>query len=114
MHEPVAIVHDWLMSMRGSERVVEVLCRVFPQADVFTLTWDPARLSSALAERRVTTSAIHRVARAPLVRGRFRGLLPFFPLAVESFKLDRYSLVVSSSHCVAMGAIAPPSALHVA
>jgi lipopolysaccharide/colanic/teichoic acid biosynthesis glycosyltransferase/glycosyltransferase involved in cell wall biosynthesis len=114
MTEPVAIVHDWLTSMRGGERVVEVLCRIFPQADIFTLTWDRSNLSPALAQRRVTTSPIHRVAQAPFVNGRFRGLLPLFPLAVESFKLDRYSLVVSSSHCVAMGAITRPSALHVA
>jgi lipopolysaccharide/colanic/teichoic acid biosynthesis glycosyltransferase/glycosyltransferase involved in cell wall biosynthesis len=114
MREPVAIVHDWLTSMRGGERVVEVLCDMFPQADLFTLTWDPKRLSPALARRSATTSAIHSVARAPFVNGRFRGLLPLFPLAIESFKLDRYALVVSSSHCVAMGAIAPPNALHVA
>jgi lipopolysaccharide/colanic/teichoic acid biosynthesis glycosyltransferase/glycosyltransferase involved in cell wall biosynthesis len=100
--------------MRGGERVVEALCRVFPQADLFTLTWDPERLSPALAQRRTTTSPIDRLARAPFVGGRFRALLPLFPLAVESFNLDRYSLVVSSSHCVAMGAIAPPGALHIA
>jgi lipopolysaccharide/colanic/teichoic acid biosynthesis glycosyltransferase/glycosyltransferase involved in cell wall biosynthesis len=100
--------------MRGGERVVEALYRVFPQADLFTLTWDRAQLSPALAGRRPTTSAIHCIANAPFVNGRFRGLLPFFPLAVESFKLDPYSLVVCSSHCVAMGAIAPPKALHVA
>ncbi len=100
--------------MRGGERVVEVLCRVFPQADLFTLTWDPARLSPALAERRATTSAIHSVARAPFVSGHFRALLPLFPLAVEAFKLDEYDLIVSSSHCVAIGAIAPPTALHIA
>ena len=111
---PVAIVHDWLTSMRGGERVVEALFRVFPHADLFTLTWDPARLSPALTRRGATTSAIDRVAHAPLVRGRFRALLPFFPGAIESFRLDRYSLVISSSHCVALGAIAPPSALHVA
>ena len=110
----VAIVHDWLTSMRGGERVVEALFRVFPQADLFTLTWDPARLSPALAQRRVTTSAIHRVAGAPFVGGRFRALLPLFPRALESFDLSGYSLVISSSHCVAMGALAPPSALHVA
>jgi lipopolysaccharide/colanic/teichoic acid biosynthesis glycosyltransferase/glycosyltransferase involved in cell wall biosynthesis len=114
MSLPVAIVHDWLTSMRGGERVVEVLCRVFPQADLFTLTWDPGRLSPALAQRSPTTSPIHCLANAPFVSGRFRGLLPLFPLAVESFKLDRYALVVSSSHCVAIGAIAPPTALHVA
>jgi lipopolysaccharide/colanic/teichoic acid biosynthesis glycosyltransferase/glycosyltransferase involved in cell wall biosynthesis len=114
MTQPVAIVHDWLMSMRGSERVVEAFCKVFPQADLFTLTWDPTKLSPALSTRRATTSAIHKVAKAPFVNGRFRAMLPFFPLAVESFKLDPYALVVSSSHCVAMGALAPPSALHVA
>jgi lipopolysaccharide/colanic/teichoic acid biosynthesis glycosyltransferase/glycosyltransferase involved in cell wall biosynthesis len=112
--ERVAIVHDWLTSMRGGERVVESLCSVFPQADLFTLTWDPERLSPALARRQATTSAIHSVANAPFVSGRFRALLPLFPLAVESFKLDGYSLVVSSSHCVAIGALAPPAALHVA
>jgi lipopolysaccharide/colanic/teichoic acid biosynthesis glycosyltransferase/glycosyltransferase involved in cell wall biosynthesis len=100
--------------MRGGERVVEALCKVFPHADLFTLTWDPSRLSPALAERRATTSLIHCIANAPFVSGRFRALLPLFPLAVESFRLDRYALVVSSSHCVAIGAIAPPSALHVA
>ncbi|HTB72017.1 MAG TPA: sugar transferase [Polyangiaceae bacterium] len=112
--ERVAIVHDWLTSMRGGERVVEALCSVFPQADLFTLTWDPERLSPALARRQATTSAIHSMANAPFVSGRFRALLPLFPLAVESFKLDGYSLVVSSSHCVAIGALAPPTALHVA
>jgi lipopolysaccharide/colanic/teichoic acid biosynthesis glycosyltransferase/glycosyltransferase involved in cell wall biosynthesis len=112
--ERVAIVHDWLTSMRGGERVVEALCSVFPQADLFTLTWDPERLSPALARRHTRTSPIHSVAKAPFVSGRFRALLPLFPLAVESFKLDEYSLVVSSSHCVAIGAMAPPTALHVA
>jgi lipopolysaccharide/colanic/teichoic acid biosynthesis glycosyltransferase/glycosyltransferase involved in cell wall biosynthesis len=100
--------------MRGGERVVEALFTVFPKADLYTLTWNPSHLSSALAQRPVTTSPIHRVASAPLVGGRFRALLPFFPAAVEAFRLDRYSLVVSSSHCVAIGAIAPPTALHVA
>jgi lipopolysaccharide/colanic/teichoic acid biosynthesis glycosyltransferase/glycosyltransferase involved in cell wall biosynthesis len=114
MAERVAIVHDWLTSMRGGERVVEALCSVFPQADLFTLTWDPERLSPALARRQAITSAIHSVAKAPFVSGRFRALLPLFPLAVESFNLGEYSLVVSSSHCVAIGAIAPPTALHVA
>ncbi|MDP9036847.1 MAG: sugar transferase [Myxococcota bacterium] len=114
VQQRVAIVHDWLTSMRGGERVVEALCGVFPQADLFTLTWNPAQLSPALARLRPTTSIIDRVARAPFASGRFRGLLPLFPLAVESFKLDGYSLVVSSSHCVAIGAIAPADALHVA
>ena len=114
MQQSVAIVHDWLTSMRGGERVVEALCKIFPRADLFTLTWDPKHLSPQLAKRRTTTSLVHDISRAPFVNGRFRALLPIFPLAIESFDLDRYALVVSSSHCVAMGAIAPAHALHVA
>ncbi|MGA3120875.1 MAG: sugar transferase [Polyangiaceae bacterium] len=110
----MAIVHDWLTTMRGGERVLEVLCGVFPQAHIFTLTRNAAGLSPALAKRRATTSPIDRVANAPFVSGRFRALLPLFPLAVESFNLAPYGLVVSSSHCVAMGAIARPTAVHVA
>src|SRR5215471_6480310 len=114
MLDAVAIVHDWLISMRGGEHVLESLCGIFPRADVFTLRYEPAGVSPTLAGRNVTSSFIDRLARAPLMRGRFRALLPLFPLAVESFRLDRYQLVISSSHCVAAGAIAPPSALHVA
>src|SRR6185436_10727707 len=95
MFGPVAIVHDWMTSMRGGERVLECLCGLFPQADVFTLRCEPRRLSPSLASRQVTTSFIDRVARAPFVRGRFRALLPLFPLAVEAFRLDRYPLVIS-------------------
>lgn len=114
MSYPVAIVHDWLTTMRGGERVLEAICHVFPEADLFTLTWDPEHLSPALAARGATTSAIHRIASNPMLGGRFRGMLPLFPLAVESFDLGGYGLVVSSSHCVAIGAIASPAAVHVA
>jgi glycosyltransferase involved in cell wall biosynthesis len=114
MFGPVAIVHDWLTSMRGGERVVESLCGLFPEAAVFTLRCDRQRISPMLARRRVTTSFIDRLAEAPLVRGRFRAMLPLFPMAIEAFRLDGFKLVISSSHCVATGALAPPGALHVA
>src|SRR5215831_4590647 len=114
MYGKVAIVHDWLTSMRGGEYVLESLCALFPAADVFTLRYEPRGVSPALARHNIRTSFIDRVARAPFARGRFRALLPLFPLAVESFRLDDYGLVISSSHCVAMGALAPAQALHVA
>jgi glycosyltransferase involved in cell wall biosynthesis len=114
MFRRVALVHDWLIAMRGGERVLESLCALFPTADLFTLRYDKAQVSPALAGRNVTTSFIDRVARVPFLRGKFRGLLPFFPLAAESFRLDDYDLVISSSHCVAAGVLAPPRALHVA
>ncbi len=114
MSQRVAIVHDWLIAMRGGERVLESLCALFPAADLFTLRFDPARVSPALARHKVTTSFIDRWARSPVLGGRFRGLLPLFPLAAESFDLGGYDLVISSSHCVAAGVLTPPAALHVA
>jgi len=94
--------------------VLEALCGLFPGADLFTLRYDRDGVSPALARHRIETSFIDRLARAPLVGGRFRAFLPLFPLAVESFRLQRYRLVISSSHCVALGARAAPGALHVA
>src|SRR5664279_921847 len=112
----VALVHDWIVSIRGAEKVLESLSRIYPGADLFTLRYDPdgVRMSRELSARTVRTSFIDR-----LLRGRnlslsgFRMLLPVFPLAIESFCLDGYDLVVSSSHAVAKGAIAPAGAVHV-
>jgi glycosyltransferase involved in cell wall biosynthesis len=114
MSERVAIVHDWLIAMRGGERVLESLSALYPEADLFTLRYDRSKISPTLARHRVTTSFIDRLARTSMLGGRFRGLLPLFPLAAESFRLDGYDLVISSSHCVAAGVLAPPRALHVA
>jgi glycosyltransferase involved in cell wall biosynthesis len=113
MPEPrVAIVHDWLVSMRGGERVLESLCRIYPRADVFTLRYDQRNLSPEITSHRVTASFVDRLARMlPLGRAGFRMLLPLFPAAIESFRLDGYDLVISSSHAVAKGARPPAGAL---
>ena len=110
----VAIVHDWAVSMRGAERVLESFCRLYPGAPVFTLSHQASGLSPELAARTFHDSFLHRWSRW-LPRGGpgFRLFLPLFPAAIESFRLDGYDLVVSSSHAVAKGAIAAPGALHV-
>jgi glycosyltransferase involved in cell wall biosynthesis len=114
MEPRVAIVHDWLVSMRGGERVLESLCRLYPRAPVFTLRYDPGGVSPEMAARQVHPSFIDGLARRlPLGRAEFRLLLPLFPLAIESLPLHGYDLVISSSHAVAKGALAPPGALHV-
>jgi glycosyltransferase involved in cell wall biosynthesis len=101
----VAIVHDWLVSMRGAENVLESLCRIYPRADVYTLRYDSRNLSPEITSHRVTASFLDRLARTlPLGRAGFRMLLPLFPAAIESFRLDEYDLVISSSHAVAKGA----------
>ncbi len=105
----VALVHDWLTGMRGGEKCLEVFCELFPEADLFTLLHVPGSVSPAIERRRIVTSAIDRL---PLPRRTYRFCLPLMPAAVESLDLDGYDLVLSSSHCVAKGAIAPPGALH--
>ena len=109
----VALVHDWLVSIRGAEKVLESFCRIYPDADLFVLHHDAAglRQSRELSARPVHTSFIDRLPAA--LQPRFRLLLPLFPVAVESFRLDGYDLVISSSHAVAKGAIAAPGAVHV-
>jgi glycosyltransferase involved in cell wall biosynthesis len=113
MPEPrVAIVHDWLVSMRGGERVLESLCRLYPRAHVYTLRYDDRNLSPEITSHEVRPSFVDRLARAlPLGRAGFRMLLPLFPAAIESFRLDGYDLVISSSHAVAKGARPPAGAL---
>jgi glycosyltransferase involved in cell wall biosynthesis len=109
----VAIVHDWLVSMRGAERVLESLCRLFPRAPIYMLRYDPHVASPEIAARDVRTTFIDPLARRlPLGRSEFRMLLPLFPRAIESLRLDDFDLVISSSHAVAKGAIAARRALH--
>jgi glycosyltransferase involved in cell wall biosynthesis len=106
----IALVHDWLTGMRGGEKCLEVFCEIFPQADLYTLIYDPDGVSQIIKQLNITASWIDRLPRA---KKYFRYLLPLFPRAIESFDLRAYDLVLSSSHCVAKG-IFPHRALHVA
>ncbi len=97
----VAVVHDWLLGMRGGEKVLEAICELFPQAEIFTLLYDKDRIGGKLARMPIKPSWLQRL---PLVRSYYRYLLPLMPQAVETFDLSGYDLVISSSHCVAKGA----------
>ena len=105
----VALVHDWLTGMRGGEKCLEVLCDLFPTADIFTLFRRRGSVSPAIEAHRIETSFIQRL---PFVETHYRRYLPLFPAAVEQFDLDPYDLVVSTSHCAAKAAIAPGRARH--
>lgn len=109
----IAIVHDWIVSMRGGERVLESLCRLYPRAPVFTLRYEPRAVSATIAGHDVRTAFTDLLARhLPLGSAGFRMLLPLFPWAIESLPLADFDLVISSSHAVAKGAMAAPGALH--
>jgi len=106
----VAIVHYWLVNFRGGERVVEALCEMFPQADLFTHVYVPERMSEKINEHRVITTFI---ARLPLAHRWYQNYLPLMPIALEQLDLRDYDLVISSESGPAKGVLTRPGTLHV-
>lgn len=102
-----AIVHYWLLNMRGGEKVVEALCRLLPDADVFTLFYDPESVSPVIRSHAVKASFLN-----PL-RRHYRSLLPLFPFALESLDLRGYDLVISSESGPAKGVLTSSDTRHV-
>ncbi|NRT54462.1 polysaccharide biosynthesis tyrosine autokinase [Sphaerotilus uruguayifluvii] len=109
--ERVAIVHEWLVNHAGSEKVVEQLLKIYPQADLYSVVdfLGPGE-RGFLGGRVARTTFIQRL---PGARKRFRHYLPLMPLAVEQHDLSGYDLIVSSSHAVAKGVLTGPDQLHV-
>src|SRR5580658_6005699 len=106
----VAIVHYWLVGMRGGEKVIEALCEMFPQADIFTHVYVPEAVSDTIRAHRVTTSFINAL---PASARLYKRYLPLMPLALEQLDLRDYDLVISSESGPAKGVITRPDALHV-
>ncbi|KQT60473.1 MULTISPECIES: glycosyltransferase [unclassified Aureimonas] len=106
----VAIVHYWLVAMRGGEKVVEELCRMYPEADIFTLVCDRDKLSDTLKRHEIRTSFLQRI---PGARKHYTKFLPLMPFALEHLDLQDYDLVISSESGPAKGIITRPDALHI-
>jgi glycosyltransferase involved in cell wall biosynthesis len=106
----VALIHDWLTGRRGGEKVLEALAEIFPEAPIYTLFHFKDSQAAEIEEKKIRTSFLQRM---PFLKRHYRWYLPLFPLAAESFDLQAFDLVVSSSHCVAKGIIPHPDALHV-
>jgi len=105
----VALIHYWLVGMRGGEKVLEELCEMFPQADIFTHVVVPDRLSPTLRQHRIITTSVARLPFAPKL---YQKYLPLMPRALEEIDLTGYDLVISSEAGPAKGVIAPPDAPH--
>lgn len=105
----VAIVHYWLVGMRGGEKVVEVLCDLYPDADIFTLVCDRSAISEKLKRHRIVTSFLQKIGG---VR-HYQKMLPLMPYALESFDLTGYDLIISSESGPAKGIIPGPDATHI-
>ncbi len=106
----IALVHDWLTGMRGGEKCLEVLCELFPNATLFTLLHNKSSVSPTIEHMHIQTSFVQHL---PFAKTKYRNYLPLFPAAVEEFNLKNYDLVISTSHCVAKGAIPRADAVHI-
>ncbi|MBC7386437.1 MAG: glycosyltransferase [Cryobacterium sp.] len=107
----VAVVHDWLNGMRGGEAVLEAILELYPQAEIFTLVCEPAKISEKIKRHVIHTSRMQTI---PGAVARYRHFLPLMPKFIESFDLRGFDLIISSSHCVAKGIRKPAGAVHVA
>ena len=108
--QKVVLVHDWLTGMRGGEKVLEVLCEAYPTADLLTLFHVRGSVSPVIERMRPRTSALQNL---PGIRRFYRYCLPLFPAAIEQFDLDRYDLIISTSHCAAKAVVKTGRARHV-
>lgn len=105
----VAIIHYWLVGMRGGEKVLEAICRMYPQADIFTHVCIPDRISPLLRTHRIRTTAVSRL---PFAAQMYQKYLVFMPTALEEIDLSGYDLVISSEAGPAKGVVPPPDAPH--
>lgn len=107
----IAIVHDWLVTYAGAERVLEQMLMVFPNADLFSLVdFLPSNQRGFIQYKPVQTSFIQKLPRACL---KYRQYLPLMPLAIEQHDVSSYDIVISSSHAVAKGVLTGPNQLHI-
>jgi glycosyltransferase involved in cell wall biosynthesis len=104
-----AIVHYWLVNMRGGEKMLEALLELFPGADLFTHVYDPRAMPESIRSRRVYTSAIQKL---PLATKLYQVYMPLMPRALLDFDLQDYDLVISSEAGPAKGVVPRPGAYH--
>ena len=106
----IAVVHEWLVDHSGSEKVLEQMLQVFPDADLFSVVeFLPGELRPFIQHKPVTTTFIQKL---PFAKKKYRNYLPLMPLAVEQLDVSGYDIVISNSHAVAKGVITSSNQLH--
>lgn len=107
----VALVHDWLIHMRGGEKVLEALAEIFPAATLYTLFYRREQISPSLQRMKIKSSFLQFI---PGICKFYRWLLPLMPWVVQTLQIEDVDLVISSSHCVAKGVRLPnPNVKHI-
>ena len=105
----VAIVHYWLINMRGGEKMLEALLEMFPEADIFTHVHEPKAISPLINSHTIYTSSISRL---PFARKLYQLYMPLMPRALMDLNLQKYDLVISSEAGPAKGVVPNPNAYH--
>ena len=103
----VALVHYWLLGSRGGEKVLEAICRIFPDADIFTLFYDPESVPALIRSKNVKASFLNPFKKF------HRSLLPLMPMALEAFDLRPYDLIISSESGPAKGVLTSSTSRHI-
>ncbi len=106
----VAIVHDWLVSYAGADRVVDCMHHVFPDAPIYTLVYDKEKMPAWFRDYDIRTTWIQKL---PFATKLYKKLLPLMPGAFEALDLSEYDLVLSSSSSCSKGVITRPDAVHI-
>ena len=107
----IAIIHDWLTTYAGAERVLEQLLILYPDADIYSICdFVPESQRGFLGGRKPITTFIQNL---PWANKKYRNYLPLMPLAIEQLDLSKYDIIISSSHAVAKGVLVGPDQLHI-
>src|SRR4030043_685747 len=108
-NKKIALVHYWLTGMRGGEKVVESICDIFPDMDIFTLVYDKNKISPSINNHKIFTSFIQKL---PFSKRKYQTYLPLMPVAIEQFDLSGYDIVISSESGIAKGVLTKPETCH--
>ncbi len=106
----VALVHYWLVTMRGGEKVLESLCKIFPDADIYTNVYDPNAVSDIIRSHNVYTTKVNNF---PFAKKFYQKYMPFMPKALMELDLTGYDLIISSESGPAKGVCPAPDAFHI-
>lgn len=106
----IALVHDWLIHMRGGEKVLESFAEVFQDATIYTLFSNPEKLSASLRRMKIKNSFLHYL---PGIQSYYPWLLPVLPWVIKTLRIEDADVIISSSHCVAKGIRIPKGAVHI-
>src|SRR5438034_1384248 len=105
-----ALIHHWLVTLRGGERVLETVAELFPSADLFTLVCDRSRIPACLAQHRIQSSFLQAL---PNATSWYRYYLPLFPLATKHLDVAGYDLIISSDAATVKGVRCDAGAIHI-